>query len=902
MAETDTTPPVLTSLSLPSTIDVTNGTADATFTAGATDAGSGVDFVYVYLDHSLQSGFGAQGVLYFTDSADSFADGKSIYNLGVSSNTPAGTYNVTQIIVGDKAGNDTSYTPAQLAQLGIATSFNVKSDTPPDTTPPVLTSLSLPSIDVTAGTATATFTAGATDDGSGVAFVEVLLDHNLQTASGAQNFLSFDSSTDSFADGVSKYNLAISSDTPSGIYHVTSVEVRDNAGNDTTYFANQLVRMGIATGFNVKSNTAADAGPPVLTSLSLPSTIDVTAGAANATFTVGATDTQSGVDFVDVFFDHNLQTPSGPQGYVAFYGSTNPFADGKSVYNLGVTSDTPAGTYNVTQIVVSDKAGNETVYSADQLAQMGIATSFEVADRNLTPTAYVTAPISVLEGNDTSFDLTLTLKNVSSASGTIEVSFLPGGSTATNGSDVDVPTSTQSFNISQSPASDYTINLPSVAVLDDMIAEGTETIAIKIHASGQIFADGTDTEVVKINLVDNDRIGTAAADTLTGTSRKDYLAGLAGNDTLDAGAGADVLNGGAGADMMFGGAGSDTYFVDNVGDVVTEAAGGGTDDAVHSTINYTLGQNVEDLYLSGTALTGTGNTLANRIYGTSGNNVLDGGAGADSLHGGAGDDTYYVDDTHDSISEVAGGGIDSVHASASFTLNSNVENLTLSGSADINGTGNALANILYGNSGANILNGGAGADTMRGGAGDDTYFVDNTGDVVGENANSGTDKVESAVSYTLGANVENLRMTGSASVAATGNTLANVITGNGGDNLIDGKAGSDTLSGASGKDTFLFDTTLGATNIDTIADFSVGQDMIDLDRTIFKTIGADGALATGGFYAGTAAHDADDRLIYDPGTGNLFYDADGSGSGKAVQFATLAKNLNLSSSSFTIAG
>ncbi len=395
-----------------------------------------------------------------------------------------------------------------------------------------------------------------------------------------------------------------------------------------------------------------------------------------------------------------------------------------------------------------------------------------------------------------------------------------------------------------------------------------------------------------------------------GGGGNDVLTGGTLSDTFYGGDGNDRLDGGAGADVLAGGLGDDIYFVDDANDQVSEDDGGGTD-TVFSSVNYTLQYNVENLTLTGAGKNATGNDLdnvitgnanANILNGLDGNDTLDGGVGADSLHGGAGDDTYYVDNVHDSITELAESGTDSVHATVTFTLNSNVENLTLSGSADINGAGNALANNLYGNSGDNILNGGAGADTMRGGAGDDTYIVDNSGDLVGENANSGTDRVESAVSYTLGANIENLRMTGSTSVAATGNTLANILIGNSGNNLIDGKTGSDTLSGGAGKDTFLFDTALGATNIDTITDFSVGQDMINLDRTIFKTIGADGALAAGAFYAGAAAHDADDRLIYDPGTGNLFYDADGSGSGKAVQFATLAKNLNLTSNSFTISG
>jgi Ca2+-binding RTX toxin-like protein len=386
--------------------------------------------------------------------------------------------------------------------------------------------------------------------------------------------------------------------------------------------------------------------------------------------------------------------------------------------------------------------------------------------------------------------------------------------------------------------------------------------------------------------------------------------GNKGNDTIQGNSFDNVLNGDADADSLIGGAGNDTYRVDHIDDKTVELVGEGIDTVI-SNIGWTLGANVENLILdeSGSPdFEGFGNELANIIVGNSGNNylkglagddTLDGRLGADAMEGGIGNDVYVVDSIGDIVTELAGEGVDTVMTSVTYTLadKPDVENVTLMGTAAIDATGNAGNNVLRGNAGVNVL---------TGGDGNDTYYIQNAGDQVVETSTGGTaDRVNTTVSHTLANFVENLYASGSSSLTLTGNTLNNVVYGNAGANKINGDLGIDVLKGGAGKDTFTFNTKPSSSNYDKIVDFSVTDDAIRLDNSIFTKLGSGTEagpkkLSSSFFTIGSAAKDSNDYLIYNNTKGALYYDADGSGSGKAVLVATLSKNLKMTNSDFYV--
>ncbi|WP_210251379.1 VCBS domain-containing protein, partial [Aureimonas psammosilenae] len=461
----------------------------------------------------------------------------------------------------------------------------------------------------------------------------------------------------------------------------------------------------------------------------------------------------------------------------------------------------------------------------------------------------------------------------------------------------------------------------------DRMVGGTGDDTYYVDDAGDVAIEGvnegydTVNSTISLTLADNlerltltgtaaiDGTGNVLANKLVGNAGANILIGLAGNDTLD---------GMGGADRMVGGVGDDIYYVDNAGDAVVEAANEGTD-TVNASIAFVLGDGVENLTLTGTAaINGSGNGSSNWLVGNSadnilkgfgGNDFLNGGDGTDQLMGGQGDDTYYVDNAVDTVVEAVNEGYDTVNASVTLTLSDNVERLTLTGTAAIDGTGNALANRLVGNGASNVLiglggsdflDGGAGADRLVGGIGDDTYTVDNLGDTVVELAGEGTDTVNTSVTWTLGSNVENLSLTGTGAIDGTGNALANRIFGNAANNILNGGAGNDTLGGGGGADVFVFNTAIsGGQNVDTLTDFSPKDDVFWLDSSVFKGLAA-GALQSTAFAIGPSASNAAQTIIYDQTNGKLFYDADGIGGAAQIQFAKIDANLDLNAGNFFI--
>ncbi|WP_119983676.1 calcium-binding protein [Nitrosomonas supralitoralis] len=473
-----------------------------------------------------------------------------------------------------------------------------------------------------------------------------------------------------------------------------------------------------------------------------------------------------------------------------------------------------------------------------------------------------------------------------------------------------------------------TIHIITGSNAGDIPASAVRIVGISRYfdsSSVEIFVDGfgmihlnnqlgeANVEWLKIGA--SDRISLTGGLPMTGSAFNDDIKGTQFNDTI---------NGMGGNDNLYGGSGDDTYefsgkFSTDM-DRIWESAGGGDNDTIHIItgsnagdipasavrivgisryfdsssveifvdgfgmihLNNQLGEaNVEWLKIGASApislewlpisvgtsilltsgLNMVGNVDIQTINGSAYNDTIDGKGGNDTLIGNLGNDTYIVGNTGVTVTENLNEGMDIVKSSVSFNLPANVENLTLTGTLGVNGTGNDLDNVITGNNAVNQLNGQGGNDTLNGGGGNDTL-----------NGGGGNDKLN----------------------GGGGNDKLNGGVGN---DTLDGGTGTNSLTGGTGNDFFKFTTT---GHIDTITDYNVVNDTIQLENSVFTALTTTGTLASGQFRIGTKALDANDLIIYNNMTGALLYDADGSSAGAALQIATIGVGLAMTNADFLV--
>jgi Ca2+-binding RTX toxin-like protein len=457
---------------------------------------------------------------------------------------------------------------------------------------------------------------------------------------------------------------------------------------------------------------------------SMPATL--TTGIEDTTYTINAADLWLGFSDVD-----------GDSLSIANLAATNGSLTDN---NNGTYTFTPTANFNgIVNLSYNVIDGNGGITSATQ--------SFTIAGVNDAPvltvpgtqtvnsnTNLTIAGISVtdVDAGSNPIEVTLSAPNgVLSLSTTAGLTFVAGDGTQDN---------TLTFRGVKSTINTALTNLVYRA---NPGFSGNDAITLTVNDLGNTGGSPLSTTQT-INLTVNNTItGTSARETFTATPNTDRISAAGGNDTIVATVDnlqqSDILDGGTGTDLFrLSGGTSATALTLTLTTPSNQLAG---------IPGLTL-SNFEQFDLSGFAgtLTVVGSTRSDRVQGGAGNDVMNAGAGNDIFRGGAGDDilnggsgadqligesgndTYIVDNRGDRITEGLNAGIDTVQSSVTWVLGRNLENLTLTGSGNINGTGNALNNIITGNSGNNILRGGGGADTLTGGSGANTFVVGSLSD------------------------------------------------------------------------------------------------------------------------------------------------------------------------------
>lgn len=409
-------------------------------------------------------------------------------------------------------------------------------------------------------------------------------------------------------------------------------------------------------------------------------------------------------------------------------------------------------------------------------------------------------------------------------------------------------------------------------------------------ASSDVFNGGQGEDLVDysaattglvVNLASGETGGAAAGDRfvlvedVTGGSGDDVLVGDGAYNVLRAGAGNDTVGGGVGGDFLDGGTGFDILNLSTSGGPVRlnlqtgVLEGEGQGDTIRNFEGAVGSAGLDSL---------TGDARANRLIGLDGADTLDGGGGSDTLVGGNGDDVYLVRDQSHRIIETADGGADRIEATVSYTLVDDfVETLALIGPDALAGTGNGFANTIIGNEFDNVLDGGGGADTLRGDNGSDTYILDSPLDVIFDGGDDGAlDQIFSSTNFNSNDQApdgldefERITLTGDADLQVLVRYFGGQVVGNDGDNFISSQLGG-LLTGGAGADTF-FIRNNGAAGSDSIADFTIGEDKIQVSGAMFDI--APGELDPDALQiGGTTPETPDVRLIYDPTTGRIYGD------------------------------
>lgn len=526
----DTTAPYLTSLTLPSKIDVTAGKQDATFSAKAGDDGVGVSSVSVYWDKSLSVNGGTSSAIGLSGSQGSSTQTVQTY-------TQTGTFKISSVSVHDNAGNTKSYTPDDLKKLGFATSFEVAGNGA-DTKAPELKSLTFPaSIDVTKGSKSVEFQAQVTDDNAGVSSIYVSFDKYLQLPYYTGG-LSLNTST-----GKGTATAAINSD--KGTFTISYVSVSDFAGNSKFYSTSDLKNLGISTTFEV----IKDVNAPVLKELKIPAVIDVSAGNKAVTFAADVTDDNSGVKVIQVNLDKNLSLSDNA------YKMLDLSNNGSLAQT--VQSYSHSGTFNVLSVYVEDKAGNTKTYTFDELKKLGIQTSFEVSNAgDSTPPVFKSATV---EGKN--LVMTYTDDNELNVITADKGAFTVTNSGAANPVEVvaiDTKANTVTLSLTNAVKTDEAVTLsykdPTAGNDTNAIQDVSGNDAISLNnvnvtnatAKPIDFSDSK-TPVTKLPAVDVNK-----GNTVTGSDFSDNLVivGGKGQDTIVAGDGADTVSGGGSVDTI----------------------------------------------------------------------------------------------------------------------------------------------------------------------------------------------------------------------------------------------------------------------------------------------------------------------------------------------------------------